>query len=149
MSFINDIRSIERVTLAEAVRLPAVSSGPISLSALESGKKFTLAQDVYKDTLAKFYFNIITPMVDKGAVYNNQVHSPTINQRGGTKLRTSGYKSSNYIELVIPKYILLNFKNVIPAGTEFLVGLIGGSTDVEDLRIIGVYTTTITEKEIR
>ena len=83
----------------------------------------------------------MTPLLDNDITYDKHTKKPN-----SDTLITSEYVSSNYITLVIPKYILLQFayETTIPAGTEFILTSIGGQMKVEYYRIIGVYTTTAT-----
>lgn len=132
------LSSVERVQLAEAIELPTIKA--LTYETLKSGGKWESAFDKYEDTTGKFFMNIMTPLKDGGDTSDVTKGSPsTRNVKGKTKLNTSSYSSSNYIELTIPKYILLNFTGTIPKGTEFLVGSINGSSDVDDMRIIGIY----------
>ena len=65
--------------------------------------------------------------------------SPTVrNIQSDCNLRVSSYEKSNYVEINIPKYILLNFLDKIPEGTRFLIIFVGGSIEIADIRIIGV-----------
>ena len=127
--------SIERVVLAEKITLPEVTKVPVTRQWLLEGNKYIDPFNVYKDTKAKFFFNVATPMVSKGEPTKSS--GPKPNVKG---LSTSGYTRSNYIELIIPKYILLEFKDEVPKGTEFLIGCVGDSIDIDDMRIIGLYT---------
>lgn len=131
------INTVERVVLAEDISLPEISTEPLTLQYLETHNEYKLACNEYKDITAKFYINIMTPMVDKKSTYSVNSNSPIM--RGHNNLETGKYKSTNYIKLTIPKYILLNFTKTIPKGTEFLIASVGGSIDLEDIRIIGIY----------
>lgn len=138
MSNYEAMSSIEKVELAETIELPKIAK--LSYSLLESGGTWESAFDKYKDTKAKFFINIMTPLADSSgdATDTSNTSPSTRNQKGKTKLNTSSYGSSNYIELTIPKYILLNFTDSVPKGTKFLVGSINGSYDTDDMHIIGV-----------
>lgn len=133
------ISSIERVVLAEDIRLPEISKYPLTLKNLEDKGEYKLAFNEYTDVKGKFYLNIMTPLIDKGSVGEKNNSSPSTKGHKGN-LATNKYKSSNYITLIIPKYIVLNFTGVIPKGTEFLIGSVGSSIDLSKIRIIGLYT---------
>lgn len=116
--------TVEKVTLAEDIILPNVDQSPFT---------------VYKDIEAKFFINIMTPLLSKTELNNKVKSSPSNKGNKGEDLRISSYQSSNYIILTIPKYIVLNFTDIIPKGTEFLVASIGGDIDINKMRIIGIY----------
>lgn len=138
MSNYEALSSIEKVELAETIELPKIEK--LTLHLLEIQGYWESAFDKYKDVKGKFFISIMTPLKDGGDANNVSMGSPsTRNQKGKTKLNTSGYNSSNYIELTIPKHILLNFTDSVPKGTKFIVGSINGSYDADDMRIIGVY----------
>lgn len=138
MSNYEALKSIEQVELAEDIQLPKVQE--LTYNLLHSGGTWKSPFDLYKDTKGKFFINIMTPLKDTGDTNDISKSSPsTKNQKGTYKLNTNGYNASNYIELTIPKYILLNFTNIVPKGTKFVVGSINGSYDVDDMRIIGLY----------
>lgn len=137
------IGTIERAVLAEAVNLPAVTTEPLTLSFLEGGGEYKIATNEYKDITGKFFLNIMTPLVDKGSASKRGESAPSTRGHCGDSLTTTNYSSSNYISLVIPKYILLNFIGSIPKGTEFIVASIGGSVEIEDMRIIGIYSSNV------
>ena len=127
------ISTIERVVLAEDIILPEINKDCIS------GSPFYL----YKDTLGKFFLPIMTPMLDKNSIREAQKISPSTRGHKGNPLTTESCRSTNYISLYIPKYILLNFINKVPKGTEFIIASVGGSIEIEDMRIIGIYTLPI------
>lgn len=108
----------ERVQLVEDINLPE-------------------SYDDYEDIKAKFFINIFTPLLDK----NKQILEtrPAPNNSKTPSIKGSEYQLSNYIILTIPRYILLNFKDKIPAGTEFIITCIG-EFKIEHFKIIGVYT---------
>lgn len=139
----SSIAAVERAILAQDIFLPATNTDKsISFKELESKGSYKIisAFDVYKDIKAKFYLTILTPLVDKNDVAQKSNGSPLIRGQAKSKLYTSGYTSSNYVELTIPKYILLQFKNKVPKGTEFLICIPGGGMDIDDIRIIGIYS---------
>lgn len=135
------IPSIERVKLAEDVKLPALPKYTLTHDNLEAyGSPYLLMYQEYVDTEAKFYIPIMTPLLDSAEVKENKsTKAPSTKGHKGS-LKTSNYGSANFINLVIPKYILLNFTDKVPKGTEFIAASVGGSIDMDDLRIIGIYS---------
>ena len=110
----------ERVKLAEDIFLPE-------------------SIDDYKNTSAKFYLNIYTPMLDKSKIKSEEKPAPLLSKFNNNSINPSKYEQSNYIELTIPRYILLQFKDKVPAGTEFIITCIG-EFKINHFRIIGLYT---------
>ena len=138
------IKSIERVTLAETINLPKISNYPLTLENLKKGE-YLLATNEYKDIEAKFYIKILSPLINIDNVSDKQKNQISTFRHSGSTLNTDSYNSSNFITLTIPKYILLNFVDVIPKGTEFIMACVGGlastggSMEIEKMRIIGIY----------
>ena len=95
--------------------------------------------DDYKNIKAKFYLNIYTPLLDKSRIKSESKSAPSISKFNNNNLKPSNYNEVNYIILTIPRYILFQFKNKIPKGTEFIITNIG-EFKIEHFRIIGVYT---------
>lgn len=120
-SFYEDKKLItERVKLAEDIILPESITD-------------------YENISAKFYINIFTPMVDKTKTKVETKSAPSVRKYNNNNLTPSDYEQSNYITLIIPRYILFQFKNTIPKDTEFIVTCIG-EFKIDHFRIIGVYT---------
>lgn len=136
----NLLSSVERVRLVEDLPLPEITKEPLNREYMRTGKEYILATNVYKDTVAQFYLPVMTPLLNNNEKSCQVVGAPSRLGQYGSKLNTSSYTTCNYISLVIPKYILLEFVDFVPAGTEFLVAGVGGSTDVDDMRIIGLYS---------
>ena len=135
-----DLGYIEEATLLEDVLLPELPPFPTVGQIHDGNEYYPRTIELYEDTMAKFSIPIINPLGDNNG-------SPTDNSKGSqntrnisnkNNLQVSSYKTSNYISLKIPRYILLNFISKIPKGTKFLVAFVGGSTDVGDIKIIGV-----------
>ncbi len=93
----------------------------------------------YKNIKAKFYLNIYTPLLDKSRIKSESKSAPSISKFNNNNLKPSNYDEVNYIILTIPRYILFQFKNKIPKGTEFIITNIG-EFKIDHFRIIGVYT---------
>lgn len=137
------INTIERVKLAQDVKLPKVTTEPLTLKFLENGGKYVSPFNAYSDIKAKFFMPIMSPLMSGENASNDKKASPSVkNQKGSSKLQVNSYNSSNYIELVIPKYILMNFVDIVPKGTEFIVGSINGSLSIGKMKIIGIYSTS-------
>ena len=109
----------ERVQLAEDISLPS-------------------NKDEYKNTDGKFFINIFTPLLDKSIIKSEQRSAPN-NTGGKSNIKGSSYTQTNYITLTIPRYMLYQFDNVIPKGTEFIITCIG-EFKIEHFRIIGLYS---------
>ena len=101
--------------------------------------------DDYKNTKAKFYINILTPLVDKSKVNSTSKPAPATSKFNNNNLNPSDYEQVNYIILTIPRYILMQFKDVVPAGTEFIINCIG-EFKIIHFRIIGIYTLDESEE---
>lgn len=110
----------ERVKLAEDIILPE-------------------SIDDYKNTKAKFHIFIYSPMLDQSTIKTESKSAPSLSKFNNNNLKPSKYDEVNYITLTIPRYILFQFKNKVPKGTEFIVTNIGYFR-VDHFRIIGVYT---------
>jgi hypothetical protein len=120
-NFFEDKRIItERVKLAEEINLPE-------------------SIDDYENIKAKFYINILTPMLDKSMTKSETKSAPSLSIYNNNNLTPSDYEQSNYITLTIPRYILMQFKNKVPIDTEFIITCIG-EFKVQHFRIIGLYT---------
>ena len=120
-SFYEDKKLItERVKLAENITLPESIND-------------------YENISAKFYINIFTPLVDKTKTKVESKAAPSVRKYNNNNLTPSDYEQSNYITLTIPRYILFQFKDNIPKGTEFIITCIG-EFKIDHFRIIGVYT---------
>lgn len=110
----------ERVKLVEDIKLPE-------------------SINEYKNISAKFYFDIFTPLVDKSKINTQFKQAPSTNKYSNNGIATSDYQQSNYITLIIPRYMLFQFNKIIPKGTEFIITCIG-EFKVNHFRIIGIYT---------
>ena len=93
----------------------------------------------YEKITTQFYFNIFTPLLDKSKIKYESKSAPSVSKFNNNNLNPSDYDQSNYINLTIPRYMLFQFKDKIPEGTEFIITCIG-EFKIEHFRIIGVYT---------
>lgn len=102
--------------------------------------------DKYRATNGKFFFPILTPTMKQEDVTEVSTKAPNISKHKGTKLDVRKYKTVNYINLEIPRYIMMNFevgesgKIEVPKGTQFLVTSLDKSVDYSKLRIIGLWS---------
>ena len=116
-------------------------------------KEYKLAYNEIKNIDAKFILPVLmTNISNNGQEVNTANRAPKTTGFVGN-IRSLSYDSSNTIKLTIPKYIVMQFldqKNEIkgkqdpkiPKGTEFLVACVGGTMDLDQMRIIGLYTLT-------
>ena len=143
MGFFNsnlDACYLEEAVLLEDIILPELPPFP-RLSDIEAGTAYyPRLEEMYTDQVGKFYIPILTPLATVTDKPNEKLVTNTIRNivNDDCNLEVTSYTESNYLELTIPKYILFNFLNKIPAGTVFLVGFVGGRTDYEDIKIVGV-----------
>ena len=125
----------------------------------ERNNEFKLAYNEIKNVSAKFYVPVLMAGIkssDKMKEINIKNRAPKTTGFIGN-LDSQPYSSSNCITLTIPKYMIFQFldqKNeiegvkdpFIPKGTEFLIASVGGSMDLDQIRIIGLYTLTYDKK---
>lgn len=136
---------IERVVLAETIELPKLMKFPkekLTFNFLkkisDAGKYYKLIEQEYKDVYGQFHLKVLTPMLDHSEIREEEVTVNSSNIKG-SELHTKNFGSSNVFELRIPKYIVMNFTEEIPKGTEFIVASVGGEVDPDKMRIIGFY----------
>lgn len=89
----------------------------------------------YQDMIGYFHIPMATPLTEGGEPTAVDHEAPKNKTKG---LKAHGYTEMNYIPLIIPRYICLQFLDIIPAGTKFIVAFIGGSTNISNIHIIGV-----------
>ena len=125
---------------------------PFSVTTLE---KAILLEDVNfdmsdeDDIIGKFNIPIITPTMKAGVAVENNRDIPRVKVQSNTTLDTGDYITTNYIMLIIPKFLLIDFitsriisnnvlveKGRIPEGTEFIVGFLG--QEIDHVRLIGI-----------
>lgn len=138
----SDELAIEVAELQSDITLPELPSEKLSLKVLEayakSGKTYDFPFDVYTDMIGNFYIPMLFPLVENGESTELEYDAPSAQILNNT-VQGSGYVERNFISLMIPKYIVMQFKDKIPKGTKFLVGFIGGNTDINNISIIGLY----------
>lgn len=136
-----ELKYIEEAILMEEITLPEFPPFPTHLEITLEQVYYPRPEELYTDMIGKFSIPILNPL-------NDNRETPEDNITGSTSVRNvmnkdcnlevSTYEVSNYVTLNIPKYIVLNFIGTIPKGTRFVVAFIGGSTDYDDIKIIGV-----------
>lgn len=136
-----ELKYLEEAILMEDIQLPELPPFPTHLEVTLETVYYPRPIELYHDMKGKFKITILNPL-------DENIDSPVDNIKGSNTVRNiinkdcniavSSFEETNYVTLNIPKYILLNFINKVPKGTKFIVGSLGGSTDVEDIRIIGV-----------
>ena len=133
---------IEIAELQEDILLPELPKEKLTLSVLqkyeELGKTYDFPHDTYEDMIGNFYIPILFPLVENGESTEIEYEAPSAQILNGS-VQGSSYVERNFVSLMIPKYIVMQFIDVIPKGTKFLVGFVGGSTSIENLSIIGLY----------
>ena len=136
--------SLEVAELQRRIILPVLPREIISSSVLEAynelGKDYVFAHDVYKDMVGNFYVPMLFPLVENGKSTEMEFDAPKTNnvKNIDSNYVTEGYVERNFINLVIPKYIVMQFRKEIPLGTKFLVAFIGGTALISNIKIIGV-----------
>lgn len=138
----SEISSIELAILQQDIELPELPEEPLTLDTLEAykeeGKEYKLMENEYTDMLGNFYVPILFPLIENGESTELEFDAPSTGNILNDSLASEGYIERNFISLVIPKYIVMNFKTVIPTGTKFLVSFTGDGTSLEDINIIGL-----------
>lgn len=146
---------IELGWLQEEIKLPELPKEPLTLETLQQyaleGKPYNLIQDCYTDMVGKFYIPVLFPLVDKAdGVVEYEYNHPRYDKSNNT-IKPVRYISTNYVELIIPKYIVMQFRDVIPKDTIFLIGFSGEHKKISNLNIIGIYGSgiSIEDKETK
>ena len=144
--FYSNALSLEIATLQRRIILPLLPREKISSKVLvaydELGYDYNLAQDVYGDVVGNFFVPMLNPLVEGLGVKSVEMEfeppstENILNEDSG--LETVPYVERNYINLVIPKHMTMNFRKTIPVGTQFIVGFVGGSGDINSIRILAV-----------
>lgn len=142
-NYFSDSLSIEKAILQRPVILPPVSEEYIDHNTLEAysniGQQYLLPDQVYTDVKANFYLPLIFPMVENGESTVMIHDAPNIeNIYSIGSMESSEFKETNYVPLIIPKYIVMNFRDEIPVGTEFIVNFTGGTLNYANIHIMGV-----------
>lgn len=134
---------IEVAVLQQAIPLPELPEDPLTLATLEAydeiGKEYLTAQDIYTNMVGNFYIPILFPLVEDGESTELMFDAPPTKNVLNNTLATKEYVERNFVSLMIPKNLVLNFRGEIPAGTKFIVAFIGGNTSIENMSIIGIH----------
>ena len=111
--------------------------------------EYRLAEHYYKNMVGNFYIPVLMPLIEgEGESVDLEMEAPDTGGNLNDSLYTSPYIEQNYVPLVIPKYIVMNFKYYIPEGTKFLVAFVGGKTTIYNASIIGLYGPGIGMEEV-
>lgn len=141
------VKLIEEIVIPKITIQQAISQNKIEDYTLEyfydrdenfrkyiSSKKI---RDYSGEFIGKFSIPIMIPLLDSSEIIERQSMAPTM--KGNiNKLTTNKYSSTNYISLHIPVYLIKDFGDVVPKGTEFIVTSINGGTELGDLKIVGL-----------
>ena len=137
--------SNEIAILQRKVYLPLLPLEKISDFVLAAyrylGKTYCFKDDVYKAKEANFYISMIAPLVEDGESTDIIHMAPNTTNIINGDFQTSDYKTRNYVKLIIPRNIVLQFSNLIPKGTKFNVSFVGGSDSNYAMKIVSVAET--------
>lgn len=135
-----ELKYIEVATLMETITLPEPPPFPTHLEITLEQVYYPRIEELYTDMRGKFSISILNPLNDNKETPQETTKGSTNvrNVTNNSSLNVSSYQVSNYVTLNIPKYILLNFLHKVPAGTKFVVAFVGGSTDYNNIKVIGV-----------
>ena len=139
-----DALSIELAELQRTVYLPLLPMERLTHSVLRAYEEERIPywnkDEIYTSVLGNFYVPMLFPMVENPEESIDMLHPAPENsmllEEGGFEPKE--YITRTYIELVIPKYIVMNFEDTIPKGTMFTVGFVGGSNTISNLRVLSV-----------
>jgi hypothetical protein len=131
--------SIEVAELQQAITLPTITTETINKSFFDNGGVLKTPDTEYDDMIGNFYIPILFPLVENGESTELEYKAPSTKNVVNKSIASSGYVERNFISLMIPKYIVMNFTGTIPKGTKFLVAFIGGSSSVDNMSIVGLY----------
>jgi hypothetical protein len=141
----SDDLSVEIAELQRTIYLPLLPMEQISIKVLQAyedlGRTYWTKDDVYTSEIGNFYIPMLFPMVENVEESAEMIHKEPNNRN--VKSSDIGYGVEKYItrsfvELLIPKHIVLQFTDTIPRGTKFNVGFIGGSTTLSNIKILSV-----------
>lgn len=112
------------------------------------GEYYWTKDDVYKAKKGNFYIPMMFPMVK----YKSDSDDMPVEERetapdtsyvinDDEKFVTKDYVKRNYVKLVIPRFIILQFSNVIPKGTRFNIACLGGNGRNSSIKITSIART--------
>ena len=125
--------------LQEDIKLPKLPDSELTFDYLKNHGSYPLMQNCYKDMIGKFYIPVLFPLVDKSDGPEEFEYSMPKTIKTNNTIIPVKYSSVNYIELVIPKYIVMQFRDKIPKDTMFLIGFSGEHKKISNLNVIGLY----------
>ena len=166
--------SIELAVLQEDVELPSITLEPLTSELLakhhsntydSAGRVIKFADpyfmpyQVCTNVIGNFYITMMFPLVNNGDSTVIDYNAPNSSFVVNDSLKGDEYAEQNFVSLIIPKYLAMNFyrypdysnftedglyysgeyKQYIPKGTKFIAGFIGGSDTVSNVSIIGIY----------
>ena len=112
------------------------------------GESYWFKDDVFKAKEGNFYVPLLFPLIEDGESTDIINNAPRIQSINEDQLESSRYVTRNYINLTIPRSIILQFSNVIPKGTEFNISFFGGNDSNYTTKITSVSKTVpIPKKE--
>lgn len=145
MSNYSDSLSIEIAILQRRILLPILPKEIIGEKVLNAynylGYEYRTKDQFYTDVLGNFYVTMLMPLIKNGKsteMKHAALNTSNILNKENAGINVKEYKEHNYINLVIPKYIVCNFTKEIPKGTQFITCYIGGLSSLSNIKIIGV-----------
>jgi hypothetical protein len=144
----SDSLSVEIAELQRTIFLPLLPMERLTYSVLaayeDEGLPYWFKDEVYTSVLGNFYVPMLFPMVENPEESTDMVHPAPENGHviqddpEREPYTTEEYTTRTYVELIIPKYIVMNFTDTIPKGTKFIVGYVGGSNTIDSMKILSV-----------
>lgn len=140
-SYYNNALSVEVAELQRKIYLPLLPLERLTdkiLSAYHFYERYYWTkEDVYTSVVGNFYIPILFPMVENNTSVEMIHRKPDVDTYNKDFI-TSEYVTRSYVNLIIPRHIVMDFHNVIPAGTQFNIGFVGGSSNIDAIRILSV-----------
>ena len=140
-SLSNEIAELQRKIYLPLLPLERLTSTVLATYE-KLGKYYWFKEDVYEAKTGNFYIPVLFPLEENGDSTDIVHAAPnTRNTLNSDKLATSDYVTRNYINLTIPRHIVMQFSNLIPAGTKFNVSFTGGSSSNQSIKVLSVAET--------
>lgn len=139
--------SVEIAELQREIYLPLLPLEKMSIKVLQAyedlGRSYWFKDDVYTAMEGNFYIPMLFPMVENTAESTELIHKEpkTRNVSSTDGYGTEQYVTRTFVILEIPRHIVMQFSNVIPKGTKFCIGFVGGSTNISEIKILSVAET--------
>lgn len=107
------------------------------------GKDYWYKDDVYEAKSGCFRIPLICPLIKDSEEAIDVIHSaPQISGLvSEEELITKDYITCNYIPLIIPRDIIMQFSNLIPKKTQFNVTFMGGSSANYQIKVNSIAKT--------